>query len=318
MDFRWDDIRLFLALYRERTLAAAGARLKLDGSTMSRRLTAFEETLGRVLFERTRDGLVPTPAAEELVELAESMELAGRRFAERAEALDAGVEGLVRITTPPLVAEAFVAPVLPALLEAYPALRIEIDASQRRLDLSRGEADIAIRDAAQAVGDVVVTRLMTLDFGLLASPALARRLGVVDDLERLSWISWGDPVLHLPASDWLRTHVPNVEPVLRSSSLAAQLAAAAHGLGVVLAPRVFTRSHEVVPLELGPKARERAASWPREDLWIAAARSRRSLARVDAVWAFLLESAAEVSRLVPSSEGPSSPPRPRRSVRRPE
>jgi DNA-binding transcriptional LysR family regulator len=85
MDLRWDDIPLFLALYRERTLVAAGAKLRLDGSTMSRRLAAFEHALGRTLFDRSRDGLQPTTAAAELFPLAEAIELAAQRFAHHAE-----------------------------------------------------------------------------------------------------------------------------------------------------------------------------------------------------------------------------------------
>ena len=70
VDYRWDDIRLFLALYRERTLAAAGVRLRVDGSTISRRLASFEDAVVHTLFDRTRDGLVPTAAASELLGLA--------------------------------------------------------------------------------------------------------------------------------------------------------------------------------------------------------------------------------------------------------
>lgn len=292
MDHRWDDIRLFLALYRERTLAAAGARLKLDGSTMSRRLAALEESIGHALFDRTRDGLSPTPAALELLAHAEAMELASHRFAEQADALDGEIQGVVRITAPPLVAETFVVPQLPVLLSRHPRLRLEIDASQRRLDLSRGEADIAIRDAAQAAGDVVVTRLLALEFALLAAPQHAAELGEVERFDALRWITWGEPVSHLPAASWLREHVPGVEPVLRSSSLGAQLGAAAAGLGVVLVPRVFMRTHALAPVRLGPPCVEAASRWPQEALWLAASRSRRGLPRVAAVWDFLLERGA--------------------------
>ena len=63
-DVRWDDIRIFLAIHRRHTLAAAATRLGLDTSTVSRRLAALEEDLGERLFERTREGLQPARAAE--------------------------------------------------------------------------------------------------------------------------------------------------------------------------------------------------------------------------------------------------------------
>ena len=61
---RWDDVRIFLAIHRQGTLAAAAARLGLDTSTVSRRLAALEAALGARLFERTREGLSPARAAE--------------------------------------------------------------------------------------------------------------------------------------------------------------------------------------------------------------------------------------------------------------
>jgi DNA-binding transcriptional LysR family regulator len=295
MDYRWDDIRLFLALHRERTLSAAGHKLGLDGSTMSRRLAAFEEVLGRTLFDRSRDGLLPTPAASDLLPLAEAMELASQRFREHVEALDSAPEGVVRLTTPPSVAETFVVPELPELFTRYPRLRLDIDTSQRRLDLSRGEADLALRDSAQAAGDVVVTRLMRLEFAILAAPSLAQRIGTIARWDAVPWISWGAPVGHLAPAAWLATHAPRVEPMMRSSSLGAQLAGARHGLGVILIPRVFARTGELVAVELSPELEASVRSFPVDELWLAAARSRRALPRVGAVWDFLVERARELN-----------------------
>lgn len=303
MDYRWDDIRLFLALHRERTLSAAGSKLGLDGSTMSRRLSALEEALGRSLFDRSRDGLLPTPAALELLPLAEAMERASQRFAEQVEALDGAPEGVVKLTTPPAVAETFVVPYLPRLFARYPRLRLDIDTSQRRLDLSRGEADIALRDSSQATGDVVVTRLFRLSFGVLASPSVAARIGTITRWDAVPWITWGDPVTHLPPAVWLSEHAPTVEPILRSSSLGAQLVAVQQGLGVALLPHIFARTHALVPVTLAPELARAAAAFPIDELWLAASRSRRTLPRVAAVWDFLLE----LSREAPTADRDGSP-----------
>ena len=295
MNYRWDDIRLFLTLFRERTLSAAGSKLGLDGSTISRRLVAFEEALGRSLFDRSRDGLLPMPAALELLPLAEEMERASQRFAEQVEALDGAPEGIVKLTMPPAVAEVFVVPQLPRLTARFPRLSVHIDTSQRRLDLARGEADIALRDSPQAAGDVVVTRLFQLDFGILAAPAFAQRIGILRDWNAVPWISWGDPVMHLPAAAWLATHAPTIEPVLRSSSLAVQLAAVQRGMGIALLPKVFASSHGLVSLPIAPSLETEAKSFPVDELWLAASRARRDLPRIAVVWEFLLESAKEVS-----------------------
>ena len=291
MDYRWDDIRLFLAVHRERTLSAAGGKLGLDGSTMSRRLAAFEEALGRSLFDRSRDGLLPTPAANELLALAEEMERASQRLTEHLEAFDGAPEGVVKLTTPPSVAEAFVVPRLPELFERYPRLRLDIDTSQRHLDLSRGEADLALRDSPRAAGDVVVTRLMQLEFGVLASPTLAARIGTITRWESLPWITWGEPLTELPPAAWLTKNAPLVEPVIRSSSLGPQLVAAERGLGALVLPHVFATTHDLVAIPVAPTLEAKASAFPVDEIWLAASRSRRGLARVAAVWDFLVENA---------------------------
>jgi len=79
--FDWEQIRLFLAVVREGSLAGAAARMGLDVSTVSRRLDRLEERVGAPLFDRTRDGTAPSAVAEQLVAHAEEMERSATRFA---------------------------------------------------------------------------------------------------------------------------------------------------------------------------------------------------------------------------------------------
>src|SRR5262245_21946603 len=101
LEVRWDEVRLFLALYRERTLAGAGSTVGLDASTLSRRLAALEEALGTRLFDRTRDGLAPTEGAELLLPAAEEMAAAHARFVQDASGFERAAEGAVRVSVPP-------------------------------------------------------------------------------------------------------------------------------------------------------------------------------------------------------------------------
>ena len=132
----WDQVRLFLALMRARSLAGAGRRLDLDASNVSRRLARLEADLGVHLFDRTREGLVPTSAAENLLAHAEEAELGIARFAAEGAQSEVAVEGVVRLTVPPGVAETFIAPLLPELHELHPRLSVELDASVRHADLT--------------------------------------------------------------------------------------------------------------------------------------------------------------------------------------
>ena len=174
---QWDDLRFFLALCRARTVGAAARSLGVDTSTVSRRLAALEATLSVRLFDRGREGVVATKAAEDLRVVAEEMEEVMTRFANAADGLEREVWGLVRMTCPPDVAGVVVTPVLPELFAKHPKLRVEIIPGEVVLDLTRREADIALRTVRPARGDLVVTRIAVVPWVLAAAPELARKLG---------------------------------------------------------------------------------------------------------------------------------------------
>jgi len=143
----WDDIRVFLALWRARSLGQAATRLGVDISTASRRLVALEEQLGARLFERTRQGLAPTHIAELIQPAAELMESAHARVVRDASGVDTEAEGVVRVSAPAGLMQEFVAPALVRLRAQHPRLRVELAASNRPVDLARREADLALRTA---------------------------------------------------------------------------------------------------------------------------------------------------------------------------
>ena len=239
--FDWEQVRLFLAVARERSLAAAGARLGLDVSTVSRRLDRLEAELGAPLFDRTREGTTPTALAEQMVSYAEEMEVSAARFASAGAQIETEVEGTVRLTVLPGIADAFVAPRLAALHRKYPKLIVELDASVSYADLTRREADLAIRSMRPTSGELITQKLITVQARPMASARYARELGKLKRLEDARWITWGADLSHLPDAVWLRTHAPTVTPVLRTSHFASQLAAAREGLGIVVASAAYKK-----------------------------------------------------------------------------
>src|SRR3569623_1406335 len=92
----WDDVRLFLALYRSRTVGVAAATLGVDASTVSRRLVLLEDSVTATLFDRGRAGVAPAMAAEDLMQVDEEIDAAIPRFTHAAEGLEREVSGLVR------------------------------------------------------------------------------------------------------------------------------------------------------------------------------------------------------------------------------
>lgn len=286
-DLRWDDVRLFLVLFRGRSLNRAAAELGVDASTVSRRLSAFEELIDTPLFDRTREGMLPTTAAEELVPAAEAAESNIREVAKSMLSFEREVEGSVRITAPPGFVELFLAPQLGKLLALHPRLRVEVDTSQQLLDLTRREADIALRTIKPSSGDLVITHFASSEYRLVATPGYAAELGTLKRWSDARFIAWGKELSHIPPARWLEKHLEGTEPVFRSSSLPAQVAAARTGLGVALLPEQMAERFELTTLSLSRKL-GKDAGFPREDLWLVGHRALRRVPRVDAVWQFLL------------------------------
>lgn len=284
----WERIRLFLAVLRGGSLMRASERLGVDVSTISRRLDRLEVELGAPLFDRTREGTAPTLLAEQMAPHAEEMELAAIRFASAGAQVETEVEGTVRISVPPGVADTFLAPQLITLYRRHPKLLVEIDASVGYVDLVRRQADLAIRTSRPTRGELVVTKLVHARTVPLASPDYARELGKLRKLADARWIVWGDDLAHLPDALWLKKHGPEVEPVLRTSHVGSQLAAARAGLGVLATAHPFA----LVGLVEVAHARTLDAAWselPSGTMWLVGHRASRHVPRVAAVWSFVLE-----------------------------
>jgi DNA-binding transcriptional LysR family regulator len=279
---RWDDLRIFLAAFREGSCAAAGARLGVNQSTISRRIAALEGDLGVRLFDRLPEGLVPTAAAEEIVPRAELFEATAAELIDAVEGIDTRLAGVVRIALPEMIATELVAPALPAFLREHTGLRVELIAGDMIVDLTRREADLALRFVRPESGDLVVRRVATLRFGVFGSKEyLAEHRGKSPD--ELQWLDWDTTQAHLPDAAWLHAVLPGVEPVLRTSALGVRLRATRGGLGVSVLARPLAELYpELEEIEGFP-------SLPEIPVWLVGHRALRNLPRIKAVWAFLEE-----------------------------
>ncbi|TNF24867.1 MAG: LysR family transcriptional regulator [Deltaproteobacteria bacterium] len=285
----WDQVRVFLAIAREGRLSGAAERLGLDISTVSRRLDRLEADLGVHLFDRSRGGTVPTAAAEAMLPPAEAMELALAEFAATADAVETTAEGTVRLTAPPGLADAFVAPALARFHERFPRVVVELDASVGYADLTRREADLALRATRPTRGDLVATRVVRTASIPLTSPAYAEALGPLERWADARWITWGSDLMHLPTGRWLTAQLGDVAPVLRTSHFASQLAAAEAGLGVTLAAEPYCAIRRLMPLRVAPALQAGWDALPVEELWLVGHRALRQVPRIAALWDFLRE-----------------------------
>jgi len=154
----WNDLRFFLAVARAGTTLGAARELGVNQTTCARRIAALEEALGGALFERHHGGYRLIERGEALVEAAEQVEAHVKGFIDTANGLDRHMAGVIRVTTSQPMANSLLAPVMRNFRAVYPQVRVEMMVDDRRLDLARGEADIALRAGVRPTDPCLVAR----------------------------------------------------------------------------------------------------------------------------------------------------------------
>jgi DNA-binding transcriptional LysR family regulator len=234
----WDDVRYFLAVYRSGSSNGAARQLRVQHTTVGRRLASLEAKLGARLFIRTPMGLSPTDAAAAIAPHAEEAERCFIAIERQVSRSDGRIEGKVRLAT----SEAFGGYIirhLATLQARYPALTVEIDTSNAVVDLARGGADIAVRMVATTQPDLISRRVGSAGWSLFASADYIARRGMPSspfELHGHEVIGFGDSLAETPGARWLGAHGKDAHVPLRGQSLVAVVNAAAAGIGLAMAP----------------------------------------------------------------------------------
>jgi DNA-binding transcriptional LysR family regulator len=235
----WDDLRVFLAVQRRGSHAGAAQLLGVDPTTVGRRMAALEEALGARLFRRTRAGLVSTDEGTRLAVHAERVE-AEVLASERALDGSGALEGTVRLTAGDGLITYLLTPALGTLLARHPRLRVELRGEYRTLDLTRREADVALRLSRPKEAALVARRLGVCRFGLFASEAyLARRGRPASEaaLAEHDLITYEPALDGIPPLAWLLA-CAGKELRVRSSTTGAIVAGCVAGHGIALVATV--------------------------------------------------------------------------------
>ena len=277
----WNDLRLAVALADRRTLTAAARALSINQSTASRRLASLEGSLGATLFLRGPKGYVPTPAGERLLArvraLAEQLE-----DVERTISIDdSEPRGLVRLAVTEITATQLLESALSALAKAHPALTVELVVGYTLADISRGQADIAVRLVAPETADLRRSKLGTQRYGLYASKGyLARRAKPrsKEDLTGFDVIVGSGELARSAETLWLGEQQRGARVALMASSVRILARACAAGLGLAVLSSSTAASEPALQRVF------EVPEIPARDVWLVAHRDTRKVARVRAVW----------------------------------
>lgn len=185
-DFDWNRARAFLATADQGSFSAAARLLGTTQPTIGRQVTALEDELGVVLFERHGRGLSLTATGLELVEPLRAMDEAAQRFSRVATGQSLSLDGPICISAGEVIAAYVLPPIVAEIRALHPGITIEIIATNQVSDLGRREADIAVRSFRPSDPNLIARKISD-DMGYLyATPAYLESLGNPTDLEGLS------------------------------------------------------------------------------------------------------------------------------------
>jgi DNA-binding transcriptional LysR family regulator len=280
----WDDVRVLLAVLKHGSFRHAARTLRVQQSTISRRIASLEHALGGVLFDRTASGPKPTELARSLAPHAERMSLQWGALLAQSRAGES-VSGRVAISLASSFAvHVFIPFLIPRLRALHPGLHVDLHVDERAANLADRDAEIALRFFKPKHGDVTAKRVARLETAILVSRSRSMSLRSPAVPQALDWI-----VLDLspaPTPDMTLLHAfSGLEPVMRTNMHLAQIEAVRAGLGVALLPRALCRIlPDLVVLDVSE------LSLPVIDLWLVAPSRLAKAPRVRALWDFLASS----------------------------
>ena len=298
---------LFAAMAEHDGLDAAAAALGVPRATLSRKLAALEERLGARLLQRTTRRVAPSDFGRRCL-------LHSRRVAEELRAAEATVaagraepSGPVRLSAPVLAARTFLPPVLAELAADHPAVRLEVNATERRVDLVAEGFDLAVRAGPLPDSSPVARRLGCGHDGLYAAPSClagAPPLGAPEELTAHALVHAGP--LEAPGlrPRWTlrrgtEERAIDVAPRIGVDDPVLGLWPARAGRGVARLPRPSSRGPRCSTARSSPCCR-------------GGARAQSSSARCSpaaAAWCWRCSSRSTRSPRPPSRSGERSPPK---------
>jgi DNA-binding transcriptional LysR family regulator len=231
----WDELRTFLEVVRDGSLSGAARRLGIAQPTVGRHIDALEGALGVALFARSPRGLAPTPAALNLAPHVEAMAAASAALGRAAAGEGSADRGIVRVTASEIIG----CEVLPALFAAFraqhPGVAIELAITNRNEDLSRRDADIAVRMVRPTQSALVARRIGLTRIGLFAHRDYLAKFGAPSSLAELAnhrLIGFDRDDRSFRAAGPLAARLSRESFGFRCDSDLAQLAALRAGVGI--------------------------------------------------------------------------------------
>lgn len=281
--YDWNDVVYFLEVARQRNLVRAAEKLKVDHTTVSRRVRELERSLNSTLFKRSKSGFALTEIGLRLLQYAEAMESQANSMIEAIGIKEADAGGAVRIAAMEGIGSFYLTRCIGDFNKIYPSIQVELITDTRLLDLSRREADIFVsffrpqgkRLSVKKVGEFKISLYSSNDF--FDGRAVPKTM---KELEGCAFIDFIDDHIYSKENRWLSDILRPAHTVFRSTSLVAQYIAVQEGQGIAMLPSYVAAGDS----SLRPVMPE---LFSMRDIWISVHEDLLHIARIKAVTAFL-------------------------------
>ncbi|UCH49541.1 MAG: LysR family transcriptional regulator [Betaproteobacteria bacterium] len=271
----WDDLRVFLAIARSKTLSGAARKLGVNQTTVTRRLDALEARLGARLFDRSPSGISPTSAATEVLHVAERVEDNVASIERQLIGQDTRLTGELRVTTIDMSAY-YDADLFESFAQRYPDIELELSVGHFLRNLTRREADVAIRWTDKPPEHLVGQRVARAEYAVYGARPLLDKHGADAKLNDFPWVDWDVANNARVTARWMRNHVPDAHVVCRYDMALALHGAIKAGTGLGFMPCAYGDSDPSLCRMRPPEAGFGM------DIWLLTHPDLRSTARVRA------------------------------------
>jgi len=224
----WNDLKYFLALAREGTISGAGRVLNVKHTTVARRIDALEVSLGTRLFDKSRHGYAMTQAAENLYQQAILIEDKIRTIDRQTANQDAALAGSLKLTSSFELANRLIIPKMKVFCHRFPDIDMQLLVTKNLIDLAAMEADLAIRITPNPPDYLVGFEIMTLHYGIYASPDY-----LYSSAKKTKVILFQSETKR---PDWVKKYTDNSDISLRVDDAGSMAVAAANGFGLARLP----------------------------------------------------------------------------------
>ena len=281
---KWDDLRVFLEVARQGTVHAAAKKLKLDHSTVCRRIGKLEDLLAIKLLDRSQRGIVVRGGVQQLLDHIESMETHAISIEDALTGSLTIATQTVRVATMEGIASQYLARRVGLLDRFAPNVKVELVSMPQPADLSRKEADIFLSFFNPRLPGLSSRKVADVALFLYCSESYARAHGLpggLDDLKDHVFIAYIDDLLAIDAVRWLDDLIKSPKVSFYSNSILAQCNAATAGVGIAMLP-TFVAADVPGLMRIIP---EQAVV--RREIWISVRKEQGSLTRIRSVTKFL-------------------------------